>query len=75
VPTVPWLIKGLLLAAKSKRGRELLFAAALGAYELSRSDEARKLYARARAVARDPRPRDFVRDAARSAAARVQRRA
>jgi len=31
--------------AKSKRGRELLFAGAVGAYELARSERAQQLYA------------------------------
>jgi hypothetical protein len=54
---VPWLVKALLLALKTKRGRELLFAGAAGALELARSERARTLYARAREAAADPRPR------------------
>jgi hypothetical protein len=49
---MPWLVKGLLLALKSKRGRELLFAGALGAYELARSERARKVYAKTWSTAR-----------------------
>ena len=44
---MPWLLKALLLALKSRRGRELLFAAGLGAVEAARSERARGLYARA----------------------------
>ena len=49
---MPLILKGLLLAMKSRRGRELLFAGALGAFELARSDRARKLYAKAWSTAR-----------------------
>jgi hypothetical protein len=51
---MPWILKALLLFARSKRGRELLFAGALGAVELARSEQARRLYdkARSRAPAR-----------------------
>ncbi len=38
-------MKGLLLLAKSKRGRELLLAVALGGLELARSKQARTMYA------------------------------
>jgi len=70
---VPWLIKGLLLAAKSKRGRELLFAGALGAVELARSDRARKLGAKAWGAASDPDRRKVAADAVRKATARIKR--
>jgi len=46
VCAVPWLIKGLLLTLKSRRGRRLLLAGVLGAVELSTSAEARKVYAK-----------------------------
>jgi hypothetical protein len=42
-----WIVKGLLVLAKTRRGRELLFAAGLTAIELAQSDRARKLYAKA----------------------------
>ena len=42
-----WIVKGLLILAKTRRGRELLFAAGLTAIELARGDRARKLYAKA----------------------------
>lgn len=70
---MPWVVKGLLLALKSKRGRELLFAGALGAFELARSDRARKLYEKAWSAATDPRPRAFAASAAHKAAQRVKR--
>ena len=41
-----WIVKGLLVLAKTRRGRELLFAAGLTAIELAQSDRARKLYAK-----------------------------
>jgi hypothetical protein len=44
---MPWLAKALLLALKTKRGRELLFAGAVGTIEIARSDRARRLYAEA----------------------------
>jgi hypothetical protein len=70
---MPWILKGLLLAMKSRRGRELLFAGALGAYELARSERAQKVYAKARAAAHDPRPREIAKSTLRKAAERVKR--
>jgi len=49
----------------------LLFAGALGAFELARSDRARKLYEKAWSAATDPRPRAFAASAAHKAAQRV----
>jgi len=54
---MPWLAKALLLALKTKRGRELLLAGGLGAVEIARSERARKVYAKTWQVAADPRPR------------------
>jgi hypothetical protein len=51
---MPWIVKGLLMLAKTKRGRELLFTAGLAAIELSRSERAKKLYAKARSSVNDP---------------------
>jgi hypothetical protein len=70
---MPWLAKALIFALKSKRGRELLFAGAVAAVELAQSERARGLYAKAREVATDPRPREVVADAVRRAARRVKR--
>jgi hypothetical protein len=70
---MPWLAKALLLALKTKRGRELLFAGGTGAIEIARSKRARELYARAREVATDPRPRQKAAGLARTAAGRVKR--
>jgi hypothetical protein len=42
-----WLVKVLLLALRTRRGRELLLAGGAGAVELARSKRARELYARA----------------------------
>jgi hypothetical protein len=44
---MPWLVKALLLALKTKRGRELLLAGGVGALDLARSKRARELYAKA----------------------------
>jgi hypothetical protein len=71
---MPWLAKALLLALKTRRGRELLFACGLGAVEIARSERARKLYGRALEVAADIRPRQNVVGFARTAASRVNRR-
>lgn len=48
---MPWLIKALLLALKTRRGRELLLAGGIGAVDLARSKRAREFYARAREAA------------------------
>ena len=45
---MPWIVKGLLILAKTRKGRELLFAVGLTAIEVAQSDRARKLYAKAR---------------------------
>lgn len=50
---MPWVLKGLFVLVKTRRGRRLLAAAGLGAVDLVRSDQARKLYARARAKVTD----------------------
>jgi len=47
---VPWIVKGLFILVKTRRGRKLLFAAGLAAIELAQSDRARKLYAKAQSV-------------------------
>lgn len=70
---MPWLVKALLLALKSKRGRELLLAGGMGAVELARSERAREAYARAREIATDPRPREKAAGLVRDVAGRVRR--
>ena len=70
---MPWLVKALLLALKTKRGRELLFAGGIGAFDAARSKRAREFYARAREVAADPRPRQKAAGFVRDAAGRVKR--
>ena len=47
-----WIVKGLFVLAKTRRGRRLLFAGALAASELAQSERARKLYAKALSSAR-----------------------
>jgi hypothetical protein len=49
---MPLIAKVLLLALRTKRGRELLFAGGLGLLELARGPRARALYARADDLAR-----------------------
>ena len=51
---MPWLVKALFILAKSRKGRELLFAAGLTAAELARDERARNLYAKARTSVNDP---------------------
>ena len=70
---MPWLAKALLFALKTKRGRELLFAAALGAVEIAQSEPARTLYAKARKAADDPRPRQKASRLVRTVAAKARR--
>ena len=72
---MPWLLKGLLLAAKSKKGRELLFAASLIAIETARSKRARKMYATAWNLAKGRRSREVAADTARKITRRVKRAA
>jgi hypothetical protein len=69
---MPWIVKGLLLLAKSRRGRELLLAAGLGAIELARGERARKLYAKARTSVNDPVVRQTVRRSVRRAAQTIR---
>jgi hypothetical protein len=70
---MPWLAKALLLALKSRRGRQLLLTGGLGALEIARSPRARELYVRAWEVAADPRPRQKAAGLVRDVAARVKR--
>jgi hypothetical protein len=49
---VLWILKGLFVLAKTRRGRKLLFAGALAVSELAQSERARKLYAKALRSAR-----------------------
>jgi hypothetical protein len=70
---MPWLAKVLLLALKTKRGRELLFAGGIGALDIARSRRARELYARAWEMAADPRPRQKAVGLVRNAAGKVKR--
>lgn len=53
---MPWLAKALLLALKTKRGRELLLAGGMGAIEVERSARARELYARRMGRSDGPAP-------------------
>ena len=50
---MPWIVKGLFILVKTRKGRELLFAAGLGIIDLAQGESARKLYAKARLTVRD----------------------
>jgi hypothetical protein len=65
---VPLLLKVLLLAARSKRGREMLFAGTLAAIELARSERAREAYGKVRTRFADTRPRALASNLARKVA-------
>jgi hypothetical protein len=65
---MPWIVKALFILVKTRRGRELLFATGLAAFELARSDRARKLYAKARTSVNDPAVRQTLARTARRAA-------
>ena len=71
--SMPWIVKVLLLVAKSQRGRELIFAAGLTAIEISRGDKARKLYAKARAPVTDPAVRQSLDRGMRGVVSRLKR--
>ena len=55
-----WFLKGLLVLAKTRRGRKLLFAGALAASELAQGVRARKLYAKALNTVNDPAVKERV---------------
>jgi len=69
---MPWIVKALLILAKTRRGRELLFAAGLAAAELAQGDRARKLYAKARASISDPAVKQTVTRSARRVARAIR---
>ena len=50
---MPWIVKALLILAKTRRGRRLLFAVGVAAIELARGERARKLYGKARTRVHD----------------------
>jgi hypothetical protein len=70
---MPWLVKALLLALKTKRGRQLLLAGGLGALDIARSERTRALYVRVREAAADPRRRQKAAGLARQGASRLKR--
>jgi hypothetical protein len=51
---MPWIVKGVVVLARTRKGRKLLLAAGLGLLDLAQSDQARKLYATARTRVIDP---------------------
>jgi hypothetical protein len=71
--SMPWIVKAVLLLAKSRRGRELIFATGLTAIEISRGDKARKVYAQARATVTDPAVRQSLDKGVRGVVSRLKR--
>jgi hypothetical protein len=69
---VLWILKGLFVLAKTRRGRKLLFAGALAASELAQGDRARKLYAKALSTANDPAVRQTLTRSARRVAQAIR---
>jgi hypothetical protein len=53
---MPWILKGLFVLIKTRRGRKLLFAVGVAAFELVQSDRARTLYGKALASAKSRVP-------------------
>jgi len=51
---MPWIVRGLVVLARTRKGRKLLLAAGLGLLDLAQSDQARKLYTAARTKVIDP---------------------
>lgn len=70
---MPFLVKLALVVLRSKRGRELLFAASLAAIEIVRSEQARRTYATAANAVRDPRWRGAATGAVRKVAKKRRR--
>jgi hypothetical protein len=69
---MPLILKALLVLAKTRKGRELLFAVGLTAVELARGDRARKLYAKARARVDDQAVKETVTRSARRVAQAIR---
>ena len=67
-----WILKGLFVLAKTRRGRKLLFAGALAASELAQGDRARKLYAKALNTVNDPAVKQTVTRSVRRAAQAIR---
>ena len=67
-----WIVKALFLLAKTRKGREALFAVGLGVIEVARGDQARKLYAKARSVVDDPTLKQKVSRSARKVAQTIR---
>lgn len=57
---MPWILKAVLLAARSRRGRELLFSGMLAAIELAESERMREAYGKVQARLAGLRPRGQV---------------
>ena len=70
---MPWLLKGLFVLLKTKKGRELLFAVGLGAFELAQGERAQKLYSKVQTSVNDPAVRQKVTEGARKVARTIRR--
>jgi hypothetical protein len=70
---MPWIVKGLFILVKTRRGRRLLFAVGLAAIELAQGERARKLYAKARTSVTDPALRQTLTRNARRAVQAIRR--
>jgi hypothetical protein len=53
VVVMPLLAKGLFVLVKSRTGRKILFTTTLAMIELAQSEQARKLYGKARTTVND----------------------
>jgi hypothetical protein len=69
---VLWILKGLFVLAKTRRGRKLLFAGALAASELAQGERARKLYAKALSTVNDRAVKQTVTRSARRVAQAIR---
>jgi hypothetical protein len=68
-----WLLKGLMVALKSRQGRRLLFLGLTGAIKLAQSERARTAYAHAWRIATDQRPRRTATAAVKRVGSKVKR--
>jgi hypothetical protein len=62
---MPWVLKGLFILAKSRRGRKLLYGVGLAAIKVAQGDRARTLYAKARTGVNDQAVKQTVTRSAR----------
>jgi hypothetical protein len=53
---MPWILTGLFVLIKTRRGRKLLFGVGVAAFELVQSERARTLYGKALAGVKSRMP-------------------